>query len=54
MKSVRTSKLLKYLGNQIKKDKMGTALDMYWGEEIYKQGFDGKAWKKQTTWKTWI
>jgi len=34
------------LGNQIKKDKMGTACGIYWGEDIYNQGFEGKASKK--------
>jgi hypothetical protein len=41
-----------YLGDQIKKNKMGGACGMHGEEERCIQGLGQDAWRKEATWKT--
>ena len=41
-----------YLGDQIMKNEMGGACDMYGGQVRGIYGFGGETWCQETTWKT--
>ena len=46
------SVLIKYVGDEIKKNEMGRACSTYGEEERCIQDLGGEAWGKETTWKT--